>query len=551
MDYSLTSMSRGREDMSEPQQLSIQDAFWLEMDKPTNLMVVDSLMWTSTPIDWDRYRAVMRERLWERYPVFRSVARRDEHGTWQWVEQPGDDFETHFEHVVLPEPGDDAALQELIASQRTTPLDRDRQLWRVFLVDGYRGGSAIVMRAHHAIADGIRMVELAMSIGDASPEGGAVVAPLMRQYSAVAKPPAQPRRRELTGLAASAARELGGLAGGVVQRVGAVATDPVGASSHGLGSLVQPLASGAERAGSTSVELARTAVRNPVAAVRAGANLANKRVRSTASWLESSTRRGGRAGRDLAELFAAAPGDADIVRKLLLGTRNDTTCWTGTAGTRKAVSWSSPLPLADVKDVARATGATVNDVLVTCVAGSLRTYLQKHHATCASVNWDVPVNLKPFDADLPTHLGNGFAIVQLELPTNIADPLVALDVVRHRMSRIKHGHEAPVAFAIQAGLSKLNKWLYRTLVDMLADRAVGVLTNVPGPQVPIYIAGQQVAGAMGWAPLSGDQAMSFTIFSYDGKVFVGIACDVGLVPDHEEIVDGFADAFHRLSVLSL
>jgi diacylglycerol O-acyltransferase len=55
---------------------------------------------------------------------------------------------------------------------------------------------------------------------------------------------------------------------------------------------------------------------------------------------------------------------------------------------------------------------------------------------------------------------------------------------------------------------------------------------------------------MGWAPLSGNQAMSVTIFSYDGKVFVGIACDVGLVPDHEQIVDGFADAFHRLSVLS-
>ncbi|HZC71309.1 MAG TPA: WS/DGAT domain-containing protein [Jatrophihabitans sp.] len=537
--------------MPEAQRLSIQDAFWLEMDKPTNLMVVDSLMWTSRPVDWDRYRAVLRTRLWDRYPAFRSVARRGAHGGWYWVEEAGDDFEAHFEQVVLPEPGDDIALQEFIASQRTTPLDRDKPLWRVFLVDGYRDGSAMVMRAHHALADGIRMVELAMNLGDASPDGGAIAAPPMHQHSAEGRGPKRPIDRETAGRVTSVANELRGLAGGMISLFGSVATDPVGAFSGPFDALGPTLAVGAQRGAGTSAELVRTAVRNPIAAVRAATNLANKTVGSTASWLESSTRRGGRYGRDLAGLFSAAPGDADIARKLLLGTRNDNTCWTGAAGTRKAVSWSAPLPLADVKDVARATGATVNDVLVTCVAGSLRTYLQKHNATCASVNWDVPVNLKPFDAALPTQLGNGFAIVQLELPTNIANPLVTLDVVRHRMSRIKHGHEAPLAFTIQAGLSKLNKTIYRTLVDLLADRAVGVLTNVPGPQDPIYIAGQKVEGAMGWAPLSGDQAMSFTIFSYDAKVFVGIACDVTLVPDHEQIVDGFADEFHRLSVLCL
>jgi diacylglycerol O-acyltransferase len=325
----------------------------------------------------------------------------------------------------------------------------------------------------------------------------------------------------------------------------------VQAASDQLTTLGPALAHGAERVAGTSVELARTAVRNPVAAARSAGKLATSATGSVAAWLESSTRRAGRTGREVTELLSALPGDADIARKLLLGTRNDNTCWTGSAGPRKAVSWSSPLPLADVKAVASANGATVNDVLVTCVAGSLRAYLQKHKATCASVNWDVPVNLTAFDAALPTRLGNSFAIVQLELPTDIADPLVELEVVRHRMSRIKNGHEAPLAFAIQAVLSKMNKALYRTLVDLLADRAVGVLTNVPGTQVPIYIAGRKVEGAMGWAPLSGNQAMSFTIFSYDGKVFVGIACDVGLVPDHQQIVDGFADAFHRLSLVSL
>lgn len=537
--------------MAERQHLGVQDAFWLEMDKPTNLMVVDYLMWTTTPIDWARYRGVMRERFWERYSVFRSVPKKSEDGAWYWEEQPDADFEAHLEQMKLPKPGDDLALQEFIASQRTTPLDRDRPLWRAFLIDGYRGGSAVVLRAHHAIADGIRIVQLTLSLADASPDGGAIVAPQMPERRGLEPMPVQPLGRELATRAASLARALGGLPGEVISRAGSVASDPVKATTEGLGALGPPFAHRAAYSVGSSYRLARMAVRNPVAAARRTANLASSAVALPAASLMSGAGLRGEGGQRLERVLSAVAGDVDIVRKLLLGTRNDSTSWTGSAGTRKAVSWSSPLPLADVKEVARANHATINDVLVTCVAGTLRAYLQKHHASCASVNWDVPLNLKPFDAALPTQLGNAFAIVQLELPTNLSDPLAVLDVVRRRMHRIKNGHEAPVAFAIQDGLSKLSKALYRTLVDMLADRAVGVLTNVPGPQFPLYIAGEKVEGAMGWAPLSGDQAMSFTITSYDGKVYVGIACDVGLVPDHQQIVDGFADAFHRLSVLSL
>jgi diacylglycerol O-acyltransferase / wax synthase len=298
----------------------------------------------------------------------------------------------------------------------------------------------------------------------------------------------------------------------------------------------------------TSLELARTAVTNPVGAAHSAVTLAACSVESTASWLRSSVRLRPPGSGPLVDFFSAAPGDVDFARKLLLGTRNDTTSWTGTVGTRKAVAWSASLCLADVKAVARAHQATVNDVLVTCVAGTLHAYLDKHDAVCASVNWMIPVNLKPLDTTLPEELGNAFAIVQLELPTNVADPLEVLDVVRHRMGRIKSGHESALAFRVQEVISGLSETVYRASVDLLANRAIGVLTNVPGPPIPVYLAGQKVEGMVGWAPLSGNQPMSFTIYSYDGKVFVGIACDTDLVPDHEQIVDGFAEAFRRLSV---
>jgi len=499
--------------MGERQRLGVQDALWLEMDKPGNLMVVDSLFWTAAPVDWDRYRDVTKERLWDRYPVFRSVVVRGEDGGWYWEEQPGADLEARYERVVLPEPGGDAELQDLIASQRTVPLDRSEPMWRAVLVDGFHGGSAVLFRGHHAIADGIRMVQLALSVFDVSPDGAVISA--------------RAARRHATPLSAPAV----------------AAEVPTDASS----SLADQVRAQATNVASTSLKLARSTVTNPVGAAHSAVTISESLVGAMGSRARSAVngRPGGR--RALPSFVSALPGDVDTARKLVLGTRNDNTGWTGTVGAHKAIAWSPPLPLDEVKAVAHANAATVNDVLVTCVAESLRAYLRKHHDVCHSVTWDVPVNLKPFDPDLPVVLGNSFALVQLELPTNIDDPLRTLEVVRRRMGRIKSGHEAMVDYGVQAAISRMSKRLYRATIDLLANRAVGVLTNVPGPQMALYVAGEKVEGMMGWAPLTADQVMSFTIYSYDGKVFVGIAADAELVPEHEQIVDGFADAFRRLS----
>lgn len=449
--------------MAEQQRLGVQDALWLEMDKPGNLMVVDSLFWTATPIDWDRYREVMRERLWARYPVFRSVPVHGPDG-WSWQEQESAEFDDRFEVITLPDPGGEAELQELISSQRVVPLDRQEPLWRALCVDNYRGGSAVLFRAHHAIADGIRMVQLALSIFDPTPDGSAG------------------------------------------SRTG---TDLVVPAPHSRGVL--------QRAG--------RALANPVGTLHTGAMLSRS-------------------------ILAALPGDVDTIRKLVVGTRNDGAPWTGEVGERKAIAWAPPLALDEVKEVARAHDATVNDVLVSCVADSLRSYLHKNHGACDSVTWDVPLNLKPFDPALPLTLGNAFAIVQLELPTSCEDPLHTLRTVRSRMDRIKRSHEALIDYGVQAAISRMNKRMYRFAVDLIANRSIGVLTNVPGPEMPLYAAGQLVDGMLGWAPVTADQVMSFTIYSYAGRVFVGIAADAAQVPEHQQIVDGFGEAFRRLSLLS-
>jgi diacylglycerol O-acyltransferase len=502
--------------MAERRRLGIQDALWLEMDRPNNLMVVDSVIWTAEPLDFSALRAVVEERLLDRYPVFRSRAVCDEDGSWWWEPDPDFNFDNHVSLVSLQNPDDPSALQDQVAAHRTEMLNRDHPLWQSIWIRRYGEGSAMILRSHHAIADGMRMVQLAMSLFDASADGGPVMAPAVIQAGAVPHPPGQSLARRVRSGAVGVARTATGALGRIAEAPRLL-----------------------EHAG----RLGRFVLRNPVGA---GATLVTA-AKAGAADIAGTVRVAVPGGGTLVDVFSAVPGDVDTVRKLLLGTRNDATMWTGTAGGDKSVAWSEALPLAAIKALARANHSTVNDVLMACVAGALHDYLRAHEAPCSSVTFMVPVNLKPLDLTLPDTLGNDFALVQLELPTDEPDPIKLLAAAKRRMDRIKHGHEAALAFRFQETIAGFSRGLYEASVDLFANRTLGTLTNVPGPPMPVYLAGSLVEGIVGWAPISGDQPMSFTLSSYNGKVMAGIACDTELVPDHEMIVEGFVDAFERLA----
>lgn len=164
--------------------LGIQDALWLEMDQPNNLMVVDSVIWTAEPLDFDRVRTVVQERLLDRYPVFRSRAVKDDAGVWWWEPDPDFNIDNHISLVSLHNPDDPRSLQELVAAHRSDPLDRNHPLWQSIWIRRYGEGSALLLRSHHAIADGVRMVQLAMSLFDAGPNGGPILLPAVIQAAA-------------------------------------------------------------------------------------------------------------------------------------------------------------------------------------------------------------------------------------------------------------------------------------------------------------------------------------------------------------------------------
>jgi WS/DGAT/MGAT family acyltransferase len=226
-----------------------------------------------------------------------------------------------------------------------------------------------------------------------------------------------------------------------------------------------------------------------------------------------------------------------VARKLLLDVL-PTTLLSAEPGPAKLMAWSQPRPLDEVKAISRATGTTVNDVLVTALSGSLAGYLAGHGQAVDHLTTMVPVNIRPPDQPLPRELGNKFALVLLHLPTGALTPRDRLKAVHRRMDAIKHSPEALITAAVAEGIGHVHR-IEEPLVDFFAGKAIGVTTNVIGPTQPRYLAGVEVAGVLGWVPGSGGQTLGVCIFSYAGTVRIGFKVDAATVPSPEQLVVGF------------
>lgn len=141
------------------------DAAWLRMDRPTNLMVVTSVMWFDEVLDWSALRALLRHRMLDRFPRFRQRVV-ETRGSHYWEDVEGFDLEEHLHPIRLPEPAGREELQELTSGLVSVPLDHARPLWDLYLIENYGSGCAVVFRMHHAIADGIALARLLLSLTD-------------------------------------------------------------------------------------------------------------------------------------------------------------------------------------------------------------------------------------------------------------------------------------------------------------------------------------------------------------------------------------------------
>lgn len=501
------------------EKMSSVDTAWLHMDSTTNLMMIVGVMIFDTPISVPRLRTLLEGRLLV-YPRFRQYVV-DDGMTAHWVDDEKFDLDAHLRRVRLPGAGGERELQSMVADLASERLDKGKPLWQMHLVEHYGGGSALITRIHHCIADGIALIGVLLNMTDDDPEAPDTP----RAVPGLAKSKVKKFARA-SAPAFNIFSALGPLGEQLQTRLAPAlqALAPVaGAAQHAL-EQIAPL-----KAVETALE----------SAMGEGARIGSTVVAKYNRWVDNPAE-----AMDTAKMVG---GFAQELAYLATMPNDSQTRLKGKTGTVKCVAWSEPLDLTRVKDVGYVLGCSVNDVLLASVAGAIRSYLVAKGDSVASeavLRAFVPVNLRPPGKEYK--LGNQFGLVGLELPIGEANPVARVFEVRRRMNALKTGYQAVVSMALLGVLGYVPKAVQRQALSLLSDKGSAVMTNVPGPAKPLYLAGSKIAQNMFWVPQSGNVGIGVSILSYAGGVQFGLITDRRLCPDPEAIISQFEPEFDKL-----
>lgn len=221
----------------------------------------------------------------------------------------------------------------------------------------------------------------------------------------------------------------------------------------------------------------------------------------------------------------------------------------GPLGKEKAALVSPPLSLESMKTVARAHGATVNDVLMGTLAGALGRWLRRRVRVPShrSVRAVVPVDVRPHGQD--PELGNRFGLVFLPLPVGIQGADERLRRVHADMEALKRSPQAIVVFGLLTAVGHLPVDLQRRIVEVFGTKATAVVTNLPGPETPLALAGVPLRSFMFWVPRSGRLGLGLSLLSYAGQVRLGIAADRRRMGDPHALLEDFLECAAELGVV--
>jgi len=212
-------------------------------------------------------------------------------------------------------------------------------------------------------------------------------------------------------------------------------------------------------------------------------------------------------------------------------------------GPNRRFDWLT-LPLDDFKQIKNALGGTVNDAVLAVAAGAVRRYLIEDRAfdvTGVKFRAMVPVSVRP--KDRRGTLGNHVAMWLLELPIDVRDPVERFELIRQHTEKLKETNQALGA----ATIVRLSSGAPMTLLQQAARLATGIrpfnmtITNVPGPQFPMYLLDSRLIVQYPAVPLWAGHNLGIALFSYDGEIAWGFHADWDAIPD----LDMFADAIRR------
>jgi WS/DGAT/MGAT family acyltransferase len=392
-----------------------------------------------------------------------------EQGRPVWVDDPHFKASYHVRHTALPRPGGDDELKRLAGRVFSQPLDRDRPLWELWLVEGLAGERfALLSKTHHALVDGVSGVDIATVLFDSSPD------PM-----------------------------------------------PVAPPDHEW--VPRPLPTGAQLLADALVE--RTTV--PGEIVR-GIRAALRGPRSVA--LKAAEALAGLGAMAWSGLQAAPPSPFNV-----------------RIGPHRRFTWVRG-DLAEFKAIKNALGGTVNDVVLAAVAGGLGRYMRLHGQSTDDVvlRAMVPVSIR---ADIERGaLGNRVAAMWASLPVGVGDPVARLQTVSAGMQEAKGSGQAVGAEV----LTRLSGFAPPTIMAQAARLQARqrlfnlVVTNVPGPQHPLYVLGRELEAIYPMVPLAENTALGIAIMSYNGQLNFGLTADYDALADVETLADELHAAIDEL-----
>jgi len=476
-------------------QLTSLDAQFLNVESPTTVGHVGSLIIldpsTAPDGEWtlESVRAVLEPRLHLAEPFRQRLVQVPLGlGRPYWIDDPHFDVEFHLRELALPSPGTVQQLGEQVARIHSRALDRTRPLWEAYVITGVQGGKvAFYTKVHHAAIDGVSGAEILETLMDITPEPR-VVDPEPVPYAARQMPSALWLARK--GLASVA---------------------------------VNPL------------EIARTLPKSlPYLSQLPGAtNVPGAQLLS-----------------ETAEAIGRLVGQTPVPDKRTLHAPR--TPLNGTITAHRRFSFGS-VPLSDVKKVKNHFGMTVNDVVMALTASALRRWLLDHDALPdRPLVVAVPVSIRSDDEQASN--GNQVSVMTAEIPTHLQDPQARMEFMRDSMAEAKLHFDAVPASILQdlsaviptalSGLAARALFKLATVPGLLFNLFV---SNVPGPQLPLYIAGAKVEGIY---PVSAVTDMTgglnITLFSYDGDLDFGLIVCREMVPDVWNLIDYLKDAMTEM-----
>ena len=218
----------------------------------------------------------------------------------------------------------------------------------------------------------------------------------------------------------------------------------------------------------------------------------------------------------------------------------------GDVGPHRVFDWWT-VPLERVKALRRALGCTVNDVVLTIVTGAFRDFFIRRNVDPASLDFRIQTPVSIRTDEEKGKLGNRISAWMVPLPLGEEDPRLQLTAIHKTTQELKESRQALGVEMMMSVMEGMPPALLSLSARAASSGMNSIVTNVPGPQFPLYLLGAKLDGMYPQVPLLRNVGLGIALISYDGKVCWGFNADRGLVPDLRDFVHCIQDSFERVS----